>query len=118
MKLLLDENLSRRILPLLEASYPGSSHVSLLGLERADDKSIWLFAQQGDYIIVTKDDDFQALLNTLGHPPKLVRLRMGNCSNEAVVAALNAHAAAIRTSLADPELGLVELYGQEQSSSS
>ena len=37
MKLLLDENLSRRILPFLEADYPGSTQVALIGLERASD---------------------------------------------------------------------------------
>ena len=35
MKLLLDENLSRRIVPLLQALYPASSQVVLEGLERA-----------------------------------------------------------------------------------
>lgn len=33
MKLLLDENLSRRMLPSLEMDFPGSSQVALLGLE-------------------------------------------------------------------------------------
>ncbi|MBK4734870.1 DUF5615 family PIN-like protein [Noviherbaspirillum sp. DKR-6] len=45
MKLLLDENISRRILPMRIESYPDSSHVSLLGIERADDRSIWRFAK-------------------------------------------------------------------------
>ena len=35
MKLLLDENLSRRLVPALQAQFPGSNQVSLLGLERA-----------------------------------------------------------------------------------
>jgi predicted nuclease of predicted toxin-antitoxin system len=39
VKLLLDENLSRRIVPFLQADFPGSSHVSLLGLERASDRA-------------------------------------------------------------------------------
>lgn len=33
MKLLLDENLSRRIVPFLQIAFPGSSQVALLGLE-------------------------------------------------------------------------------------
>ena len=37
MKLLLDENLSRRVAALLDASFPGTTHVVLVGLERADD---------------------------------------------------------------------------------
>lgn len=35
MKLLLDENLSRRLIPFLQHDYPGSSQVVLLGLEAA-----------------------------------------------------------------------------------
>ena len=34
MKLLLDENLSRRLVPVLEPLYPGTIHVSAVGLER------------------------------------------------------------------------------------
>jgi hypothetical protein len=37
MKLLLDENLSRRLVPFLQEAYPGSSQVVLLGLEQASD---------------------------------------------------------------------------------
>ncbi|MBP6808741.1 MAG: DUF5615 family PIN-like protein [Chromatiaceae bacterium] len=37
MKLLLDENLSRRLVPFLQAAFPGSSQVVLEGLERAND---------------------------------------------------------------------------------
>ena len=41
MKLLLDENLSRRLVPFLQDRYPGSTQVELVGLERADDAAIW-----------------------------------------------------------------------------
>ena len=41
MKLLLDENLSRRIVPFLQTDFPDSSQVVLLGLESAGDSAIW-----------------------------------------------------------------------------
>jgi len=41
MKLLLDENLSRRLVPFLQHDYPGSSQVVLLGMESATDKDVW-----------------------------------------------------------------------------
>ena len=44
MKLLLDENLSHRLIAALQARYPGSIHVRDAGLESADDSSIWQFA--------------------------------------------------------------------------
>ena len=37
MKLLLDENLSRRLVPFLQHEFPGSSQVTLLGLESSSD---------------------------------------------------------------------------------
>ncbi len=37
MKLLLDENLSRRIVPFLQIAFPGSSQVALLGMETVAD---------------------------------------------------------------------------------
>jgi hypothetical protein len=40
VKLLLDENLSYRIIPSLQEAFPGSTQVVLAGLERADD---WLY---------------------------------------------------------------------------
>ncbi|MGZ5055554.1 MAG: DUF5615 family PIN-like protein [Methylobacter sp.] len=38
MKLLLDENLSRRVVPFIQDSYPGSTQVALIGLELVNDR--------------------------------------------------------------------------------
>jgi len=51
MKLLLDENLSRRILPFLEADYPGSTQVALVGLGEASDEEVWCYARDHGYCI-------------------------------------------------------------------
>ena len=59
MKLLLDENLSRRLIPFLQDSYPGSSHVMLEGLEGVDDKAVWNYAKEHGFVLVTKDADFR-----------------------------------------------------------
>ncbi|WP_366043380.1 DUF5615 family PIN-like protein [Methylomonas sp.] len=40
MKLLLDEYLSRRVIPCLQDAFPGSSQVALLNLENVDDRTI------------------------------------------------------------------------------
>lgn len=68
MKLLLDENLSRRIVPLLQADYPGSSQVALLQLEAATDHAIWEYAKSNDFVIVTRDSDFHELGTLYGAP--------------------------------------------------
>lgn len=58
MKLLLDENLSRRIIPFLQNDYPGSTQIALLGMERANDLEVWRYAKDNHYVIVSKDSDF------------------------------------------------------------
>ena len=84
MKLLLDENLSRRLVPFLQHDYPGSSQVVLPGMESASDKEIWHRAKTDGYVIVTRDADFQELSLVWGHPPTVIRLKTPNQSSSAV----------------------------------
>ena len=72
MKLLLDQNLSPRLLPALESLYPGSSHVRLIGLRDAGDDAIWDYARDHDFIIVSKDSDFHQRSLLFGFPPKVI----------------------------------------------
>jgi len=78
VRLLLDENLSRRIVPLIAPHYSRSSQVALLGLEQASDVDIWAYARQHDFVIVTKDSDFVDLSTLYGQPPKIILLKTGN----------------------------------------
>ena len=75
MKLLLDENLSRRIVPFLQQAFSGSTQVALLGLQSASDQDIWNRAKSDGYVVVTRDADFQELSLVWGSPPQVVRLR-------------------------------------------
>ncbi|MBI3898349.1 MAG: DUF5615 family PIN-like protein [Gammaproteobacteria bacterium] len=110
MKLLLDENLSRRLVALLQETFPGITQVALVGLERASDREVWQYAKVHGYAIVTKDDDFLGLLSLFGYPPKIVLLNMGNCSNPSVVETLNRTKDNINALLADEQIGLIEVY--------
>lgn len=84
MKLLFDQNLSRQLLRDIDAAFPGSRHVSDLNLTKNDDESIWRFAADNGFVIISKDSDFfhRALLR--GHPPKVVHIRIGNCTTAKV----------------------------------
>lgn len=53
IRLLLDENLSERLLPLLSDRFPESRHVRLLGLGGADDLTIWDRARADGDLLVT-----------------------------------------------------------------
>lgn len=91
MKLLLDQNLSRRLLPDLQAHFPGSNQVTLQGLDTASDAVIWQWAKDGAYIVMTKDADFIELAVIRGAPPKIIRLALGNTNNAVLRERLLAH---------------------------
>ena len=85
MKLLLDENLSRRLIPFLQHDFPDSSQVVLLGMESASDREVWSRAKADGYVVVTRDADFQELSLVWGAPPPVIRLRTPNQSRAAVL---------------------------------
>lgn len=109
MKLLLDENLSRRMVPLLEKQYPGTTQVALAGLERVDDREIWAYAREHGFVIVTQDSDFHELSILLGIPPKVIWLQAGNQSRQVIVDMLIDMREAIEAALADESVGVLEL---------
>ncbi|MGD0480520.1 MAG: DUF5615 family PIN-like protein [Terracidiphilus sp.] len=75
MKLILDENLSRRLVPRIADLFPDSTHVALVSLLRAPDSAVWEFAKAHGFAIVTADADFYELATTVGPPPKVIWLR-------------------------------------------
>lgn len=95
MKLLFDQNLSLGLSRLLADLYPGSTHVRSLGLSDALDAEIWEHARVHDFVLVSKDSDFQQRSFLFGHPPKFVWLRVGNCPVELIEGLLRTHSEAI-----------------------
>ena len=101
MKLLFDENLSPKLVTRLAADFPESVHVSRVGLDQADDETVWAFARENTFSIVTKDADFQEISLRLGMPPKVIWLRRGNCSVDETVAMLHDNVDGTRMFIAD-----------------
>ena len=58
MKLLLDENLSDKIIARISDLFADCAHVKHVALARADDGSIADWAKDNDFAIVSKDTDF------------------------------------------------------------
>ncbi|HEY8741643.1 MAG TPA: DUF5615 family PIN-like protein [Chloroflexota bacterium] len=110
MKLLLDQNLSPRLIDRLADLFPGSSHVSQVGLDRAFDRDVREFALANDYIIVTKDADFGELSVVLGFPPKVIWLRVGNCTTHRIEQLLRIGYAAIAALEGDSDIGVLALW--------
>lgn len=80
MKLLFDENLSHQLAITLAEVYPGSVHPRDCGLRGASDDEIWRYAQENGFVIVSKDSDFSQRSALRGNPPKVIWLRVGNCT--------------------------------------
>lgn len=109
MKLLLDENLSRRLVPFLQHDYPGSTQVVLLGMESASDTDVWQRAKDDGYVIVTRDADFQELSLVWGQPPQIIRLKTPNQTRAATLMVLIDSKIAIEEALVERGLASIEI---------
>jgi len=78
MKLLFDQNISYRIVRLLNSTFPNCKHVSDVGLNGKSDLEIWDYARVNNFIIISFDADYYDLAVIKGIPPKVIWLRTGN----------------------------------------
>lgn len=110
-RLLFDENLSPRLVGLLDVVFPGSLHVDGVGLRGCPDGEIWNFARSQGLVLVSKDNDFRQLSFLYGAPPKVVWLRIGNAPTRAAAELLLARQEEMASFLRDPEAALLALEG-------
>ena len=59
MKLLLDENISAKLVKFLLDDFPESIHIDYLQMQGTTDSNIWEYAKANSYIIVLKNNDFR-----------------------------------------------------------
>ena len=79
MKLLVDMNLSPRLVATLNEAGFEAVHWSALGPANAPDARIMTFAKANDYVVLTHDLDFSAILAaTHGAKPSVVQIRSDN----------------------------------------
>lgn len=109
MRLLFDHNLAPALASRLQGIYPNSSHVYLLGLDKAADTEIWQYAQQEEFVIVTKDADYSELCLMRGFPPKVVWMRRGNCKTANIEALLRNHYGDLEMMEASVSTGIITL---------
>ncbi len=89
MNFIIDENLPRRVAVWLAAAGHEAHHVSDLGLQGCSDESIWEEAVRRDAFVVTRDSDF-VILAGKGARGGVVRLLIGNCPTDVLLARLGA----------------------------
>jgi predicted nuclease of predicted toxin-antitoxin system len=109
MKLLIDQNISRKIIPNIKSSYPNSAHVVDLGLENSTDKLIWEYAKEHNFIIVTFDADFYNFSVVWGFPPKIIWIRTYNQTTSFIEQLLVNYYATIKDFCIDENLSCLEL---------
>jgi len=105
VKLLFDQNISFRLIELLRGKELDCVHVRSLGLSRSTDTQIWMYAKTNGYIIVSKDSDFYQRSMTLGYPPKVIWIRLGNCSTTRILRVISEN------------LGVIEYFSQDTEAS-
>jgi predicted nuclease of predicted toxin-antitoxin system len=79
------------------------------GLAGGSDRAIWQHAREHGLVIVSKDEDFQRLSVLYGAPPKVIWIRLGNCSTAEIIRLLSERRSEIDGFLADEEAAFLAL---------
>jgi predicted nuclease of predicted toxin-antitoxin system len=109
MRLLFDENLSPKLPNCLGDLFQNSLHVRDVGMKATIDPIVWNYAKENDLMIVSKDADMHDLSLVFGNPPKVIWLRLGNCSTLQVENLLRQNFKAIKIFYEDENLSLLAL---------
>lgn len=111
MKLLVDRNISFRLLALLGVAFSEIEHVKNLELTDRDDAEIFLFARENGFdAVVTLDSDFYHILQRLNAPPKVIWVRTGNISTGFLARLLQSRQSQIQQFLESPEHDCYEIF--------
>lgn len=113
--LLLDENLSARLIAGIADTFPDSLHVIHAGLDNAPDMEIWHFAKVQKLAIVTKDSDFLNFARQHGSPPEVIYLQTGNCRLALIEQLLKENQGIIEVFLQEPGQGVLILKSEGKS---
>lgn len=111
MKLLLDANISWRIIKLIENDFLDCFHSNNIQVKQpAKDIEIWEFAKKNNFTILTHDDDFEKLLLLKGAPPKIVILKTFNKNTKEIAVLLISKKEIIESFISNNELMILEIY--------
>ena len=112
MKFLLDENISKRIIHLIQADLKQVDHLlsNQTGLiAPISDHAVWKFAKEQGYHILTRDEDFIKLSLLYGLPPKVICLNIGNTTNQQLAEIIIRNSEKIKQFVNQEEYGFLVL---------
>ena len=101
MNFLVDNQLPEALCRFLNERGYQSSHVLDLKMDEASDLEIWEYAAHGNWIVVSKDEDFLHLANRPGDTGKLLWMRIGNCRKQALLKTLDQELPAVVRAFAE-----------------
>ena len=84
--------------------------MALIGLDKSSDIELWEYARANEFIIVTKDSDFEELSIKLGSPPKVIWIKSGNVNNDFILKVLTDNREHIKNLLSHSEVSCIEIY--------
>jgi predicted nuclease of predicted toxin-antitoxin system len=120
VRFLIDAQLPPLMATVLQDHGYDAVHVSDLGLLSASDNEIWRFAIDGNWVIVSKDQDFPvriSLAKGQGRPaPHVVWIRSGNSRNRALLHSVRSIWSSVKYQLDKANVGeslVVEVRGND-----
>ena len=111
MKLLLDQNISYKLIKKLDKYFDEVAQVGRLGMAQTDDGMIWQYARTNNYVIVTFDAYFQERNVVAGHPLKVIWLKCQNTSTKNLIQVLTSYIDEIKDFYGNPEITCLEING-------
>jgi predicted nuclease of predicted toxin-antitoxin system len=110
MKFIVDAQLPPALARFLTDKGEDVIHVLDVAMMESSDSEIWERAVKDNLVIITKDEDFQIRASVSTIFPKIVWVRIGNCSRKELLNYFEHHWKQIKQEL-DNGANLVELLG-------
>lgn len=96
MNFLCDVHIPIKLAKFLQTRAHSTKHVNQRPTKwHTDDSEICKIADRNEYIVITKDEDFRASFLLKRTPRKLIRISLGNISNNALIKLFSEHLALI-----------------------
>ncbi len=78
-------------------------------MDTAEDLFVWQYARENNFTIVTKDSDFSEFSLVKGFPPKIIWIRIGNCTTNDVELLFRSNTEEIEKFNSEANLGILIL---------